>query len=255
MTSLLRSKASQPSISYVSLIPFNDWVFSYSFNFKTKVGTLTALDISEDVAVARTILRDTGKRLFPGANPGVTVPLISIGFVGADGITYKGYIDPTNQAVFAIYTTVIADQTTASDSNGVPAVIAPLTVEITSDTTLTPSQGGAIFSVSQGDTNVFITLPPAAQMKGITYRFSLFGTGASNVYIIRSEVETEESNLYGFIIANTAMTNFDGVAGIFFNALTAVRGDYIQVAGISDNEIHAQGYSAADDGIEKFVIG
>lgn len=109
MTSTFRPLSTQPTRQYISLIPFNTNVYTYTVTFSVSqrqfVGELSLLDVTSGNAAALVILRDTGQRLIPGANSGVTSRMISVGFIGAsDGLAYSGYIDPLIPGVFSLYT-------------------------------------------------------------------------------------------------------------------------------------------------------
>jgi hypothetical protein len=64
----------------------------------TTVGTLSAKSVPSGLNVAGTILRENGRKLYPGANPGVNTYMVG---VYHDTIG-SGFIDP-NAHVFAVY--------------------------------------------------------------------------------------------------------------------------------------------------------
>lgn len=104
MSSVLRTAPTQSTVEYVSIQAFNGDVYSYSYNYRTKVGTLTAVTVLSTEAAAGVILRNTGRTLHPERNNGVTVPMVSVSFVGAtDGLIYTGFINPVDPTTFALY--------------------------------------------------------------------------------------------------------------------------------------------------------
>ena len=103
--STLRQPQLQSKTQYISLEAFDQHIYTYSYNIRTKQGTLALTGVSAANAAGLVLLRDTGRRLKPSANPGVTTPMISVGFVGAsDGLAYNGFIDPQRPDIFAHYT-------------------------------------------------------------------------------------------------------------------------------------------------------
>lgn len=104
MSSILRTAPAKSTVEYFSIVAFNTAVYSYSYNYRTKVGTLLAITVTSANADAGVILRTTGRTLHPDRNNGVTVPMVSVSFIGAsDGLIYTGYIDPADPTLFALY--------------------------------------------------------------------------------------------------------------------------------------------------------
>lgn len=118
MSSILRTAPAKSTVEYVSTAAFNTAVYSYSYNYRTKVGTLSAITVTSANAAAGVILRNTGRTLHPDRNNGVTVPMVSVSFIGAsDGLIYTGYIDPVDPTLFALYSehAILATEPATSD--------------------------------------------------------------------------------------------------------------------------------------------
>lgn len=118
MSSILRTAPAKSTVEYVSIAAFNTAVYSYSYNYRTKVGTLSAITVTSDNAAAGVILRNTGRTLHPDRNNGVTVPMVSVSFIGAsDGLIYTGYINPVDPTLFALYSehAILATEPATSD--------------------------------------------------------------------------------------------------------------------------------------------
>jgi hypothetical protein len=105
----LTSAKNSSRLSYISVAAFNTVFLTYTTTTTNYVttGTLTANVINPQTGVTVTsgdcpagrVLRETGRKLFPDANPGVTTCLVSV----YDRITgATGFIDP-NSIYFAIY--------------------------------------------------------------------------------------------------------------------------------------------------------
>jgi hypothetical protein len=91
--------------SYISTSPFNDNIFSYAISINSSlvnVGTLTVLPgATASNCPAGRILRETGKKLYPDANPSVNTYMVSV-FDPISCLT--GFIDP-NSPLFAVFST------------------------------------------------------------------------------------------------------------------------------------------------------
>ncbi len=86
--------------AYITTGAYDQDIYSYTvtFNFPTYSGSLTPLGGAVTVNVAGTILRETGKKLYPGAHDGVST--FMVGVYHPDFGT--GFIDP-NSPKFAVY--------------------------------------------------------------------------------------------------------------------------------------------------------
>ena len=75
---------------------------SYIFNYDQAAGALVAIPgVTSGNCPVNRVLRETGRKLFPDANPGVINPMVAV----YDEISFlHGYIDP-NAAIFVVYTT------------------------------------------------------------------------------------------------------------------------------------------------------
>jgi microcystin-dependent protein len=94
-----------PRLSYITTATFDTYFFSYSTSINRSletVGTLTAVTgaTSGNCPKGR-VLRENGRKLYPGANPGITTYMVGV----YDAQTMlSGFIDP-NAKVFQIYNT------------------------------------------------------------------------------------------------------------------------------------------------------
>jgi hypothetical protein len=91
--------------SYVSVEPFNLDFFTYSVTMNAsfqRVGTLALhAGLTSVNCPQGRVLRETGKKLYPGVNPGVSVVMVGV----FDSVTlFNGYIDP-NSPIFAVFST------------------------------------------------------------------------------------------------------------------------------------------------------
>lgn len=104
MSSISSASKKQPARQYVSAAPFHNDLFSYttSYNAFTNVttGTLSApiAGANSSTCPAGRILRESGKKLYPGSHVGVTTYMVGV-IDSASGLA--GYIDP-NSPVFAV---------------------------------------------------------------------------------------------------------------------------------------------------------
>lgn len=87
--------------SYIATEEFTGDFFSYvvtKVKFNT-VGTLSAVTSNTALCPAGRVLRETGRKLSPGINPGVTTYMVGV-YDNQSGLS--GFIDP-NSPVFAVY--------------------------------------------------------------------------------------------------------------------------------------------------------
>ncbi len=87
--------------SYIStdIFEYDFWTYTTSVNPTTYIttGTLTNVAAAAGVSPRGRVLRETGRKLVPGANPGVTVYMVEV----FDSTSFlRGYINP-NSPVFA----------------------------------------------------------------------------------------------------------------------------------------------------------
>ena len=97
-------KQNVPRLSYLSVASYNNDIFKYSPTFEnfTESGVLTPVagGNSSNCKKGR-ILRENGRKLYPGANPGVNVFMVGV-YDEISGIS--GFIDP-NSPVYTVYST------------------------------------------------------------------------------------------------------------------------------------------------------
>ena len=96
----------QGTLSYISTDAFDDNFFNYVITSSAptfvKVGSLVAVTGATSLnCPAGRILRENGKKLYPGAHPGVNTYMVGV-FDNVSGL--KGYINP-NDPMFAPYNT------------------------------------------------------------------------------------------------------------------------------------------------------
>lgn len=94
-----------PRLQYISTAPFYLYFYTYTTSLTESfdtVGTLTIVDGATPTSCpAGRILRENGRKLYPGANPGITTYMVGV----YDQETFlSGFIDP-NAQVFQIYNT------------------------------------------------------------------------------------------------------------------------------------------------------
>lgn len=92
-------------LSFISTAAFNDYFYSYSTSLNTSLETVGSLVTVSGATSGNCpkgrVLRETGRKLVPGANPGITTYMV--GVYDAQSLL-TGYIDP-NAKVFQIYNT------------------------------------------------------------------------------------------------------------------------------------------------------
>jgi hypothetical protein len=94
-----------PRLQYISTAPFNGNFYSYSTSLTASLDTVGTLTVVSDATAANCpagrVLRENGRKLYPGANPGITTYMVGV----YDSQTMlSGFIDP-NAAMFQIYNT------------------------------------------------------------------------------------------------------------------------------------------------------
>jgi hypothetical protein len=94
-----------PRLSYIATATFNTYFYSYSTSINASLVTVGTLGPVTGATAgncpAGRVLRENGRKLYPGANPDITTYLVGV----YDAQTMlSGFIDP-NGAVFQIYNT------------------------------------------------------------------------------------------------------------------------------------------------------
>ena len=94
-----------PRRSYIAISSYTNNLFSYSLSFNNQsfsyVGTLSTIGVPATSTLQGSILSETGKKLYPGANDGVSTLMVSV-YDQTSKVT--GFINP-NSPSFAIFTT------------------------------------------------------------------------------------------------------------------------------------------------------
>jgi len=94
-----------PRRSYITMSTYTNDFFSYNLAFNnqslTYVGTLATMGIPVTSTLQGSILSETGKKLYPGANDGVSTLMVSV-YDQTSKMT--GFINP-NSPTFAVFTT------------------------------------------------------------------------------------------------------------------------------------------------------
>ena len=92
-----------PRRAYISAIPFNNYFFTYiPANLNLNIPVLVPVPgASTATCPVGRVLHETGRKIYPGVNPGITTPMVAV----YDNISLlSGFIDP-NSAAFAVYST------------------------------------------------------------------------------------------------------------------------------------------------------
>jgi len=103
--SLFARKVDTPSRSFLSVATYNNDIFSYTTGLNNRyveVGSLTAVSGANSSTCPKgRILRENGRKLFPGANPGINSYMVGV-YDAISGIA--GFIDP-NSPVYTVFST------------------------------------------------------------------------------------------------------------------------------------------------------
>jgi len=93
-----------PRRSYIAMNSYTDDLFNYTLTFDnatfTNIGRLSTIGVPATSTLQGSILSETGKKLYPSANSGVSTLMVSV-FDQTSKVT--GYINP-NSPTFAIFT-------------------------------------------------------------------------------------------------------------------------------------------------------
>lgn len=159
--------------SYMSVAAFDTAFFTYTvaMNTTTFVNTGTLTTVSGATAAncpKGRVLRENGKKLFPAANPGITIYMVGV-YDAITGLT--GFIDP-NGSVFTMYNSdkpsYLAD-TVGPDGRSAaraPPVYTDGTIEAAS--TIKAGAGGFIVPVTVG-TGAVVTAVSTSAAAGFTW--------------------------------------------------------------------------------------
>lgn len=102
---LSQGKPDPSKLSYLAVAAYNNDIFTYSTRLNeqyVEVGSLVAVaGANSSTCQKGRVLRENGRKLWPGANPGINTYLVGV-FDAISGIT--GFIDP-NSPVFTLFST------------------------------------------------------------------------------------------------------------------------------------------------------
>jgi len=197
MATVYRENKKRPTMQYISTAAFNNNFYTYNLttNPSTFVTTGSLDPVTDATSVncpAGHILRETGRRLFPGAHPGVTTLMVMVFDVDSQ---LKGFIDP-NASVFAVFNT---DK--------------PCELVDGTDTTLGVHRGPSVFtfgSVTAGTGVVATTGGVTATAGGVT------ATAGS----IRAATVTNSTTTTGALTVNPALGNVFTFSATLTGAVT-----------------------------------
>jgi len=169
-----------PRKEYITTSAFNNDIYTYTTSLNSRyetVGTLSVLaTATAGLCPANRILRETGRRLLPGANPGISTLLVGV-YDQVSGL--NGLIDP-NSPRFAVYSgdkSVFQDfgydPSTGAQDRGPPVYT---TGSVTAGAGLVATAGG--LTVSQG--NIVVGTPTTVVGTATAATFNL---ATSNIFI------------------------------------------------------------------------
>jgi hypothetical protein len=202
MSTVVRQLKEIPEKSYVAAAAFNTDVYTYTVTksqttFQTS-GTLAAnvLGATAATCAAGTILRENGKKLYPGAHNGVTTLMVGVFWNTSKNDTttsnmLSGFIDPNSPkfAVFSVdrpnYMNVLpvdptgglADQGAPVVTNGmVSSSVVALGVLTGAGATLDLSSGRIFkFTLPATAVSTVISVSPATLLPGVTINLIITG--------------------------------------------------------------------------------
>ena len=206
MSTVVRQLKEVPEKSYVASSPFNADVYTYTVSqsqttFQT-TGTLAANVAGATAATcaAGTILRENGKKLYPGAHNGVTTLMVGVFWNTSKTDTttsnmLSGFIDP-NSPKFAVFsadrpnymnvlpvdpTGGLADQGAPVVTNGLISSRVVLVGVLTGAGATLDLSTGRIFKFTLPITAVssVVSVSPATLLPGVTINLIMTGGGAT----------------------------------------------------------------------------
>ena len=216
MSTVARHLKEVPEKSYVAAAAFNADVYKYTLNQSTTTfqttGSLTA-NITGATALtcpAGTVLRENGKKLYPGAHSGVTTLMVGVFWNTAKTDTtvsnmLSGFIDP-NSPKFAVFsadrpnymnvlpvdpTGGLADQGAPVVTNGViSSRVVALGVLTGAGATLDLSTGRIFkFTLPATAVSTVVSVSPSTVLPGVT--INLIITGGTGSLSFSSTFKTE----------------------------------------------------------------
>lgn len=225
--------------SYVSTGIFKSDIFRYTTSVNAAlqtVGTLTSLSSvgtgTDANCPVNRVLRENGRRLFPDANPGVTVLLVGV-YDAISGLS--GFIDP-NSSKFALFSSDRANYL-ADPLNPVSGYKDALVRSATA-LSLGPPTSGNTYTVSM-DANLaqtFTLAPVAAQTNIVGIPAASTTTPippvGSLTYLIITFPAGSGTSLVKFTTSGSGLVGIRESADINFS--TALVGDIVVVTFISD---------------------
>jgi len=225
-----------PRRTYVSINAFHSYFYTYSVSTEFTGGQFVTTGSLDQVSGATSgtcpagrILRENGKRLYPGVNPGVSSMMIG---VFDDKTFFSGFIDP-NAKVFQTQNNDIApsrpDQVDAEDTgtrdlgNGV-YTRGDLRAEGNLDLSGNATIGGALVvneeSYLRGDVNTY-----ASTFLNAPVRIGTTGSYITRVKAGTTQVDTSEIGARNELIAGCTVAGFNATTDtIHFNIGAGLEG-------------------------------
>jgi len=211
-TSYLNSSRRQ----YISIQPFNNAFFTYTVSVVgfVNTGTLTTVTgATVQTCPAGRVLRETGRKLYPSANPGITTLLVSV-YDDITGLT--GFIDPS-APTFVIYSTdrpnYLANTLTQSSTSVYGShLYLPAINSIGNPSTTNATVGSADLPGSRQSWPVNGTGPTGFPGNFVTISTTAVTTGSKIFTSLQSD--TNASFLFGSGVAATGVSTLYGVSSI-----------------------------------------
>ena len=218
-TSYLNSSRRQ----YISTQPFNNAFFTYTASVVgfVNTGTLTSVTgATLQTCPAGRVLRETGRKLYPSANPGITTLMVSV-YDDITGLT--GFIDPS-APTFVTYSTdrpnYLANTLTQSSTSVYGShLYLPAINSIGNPSTTNATVGSADLPGSRQTSTAypsnFVTVSTSAVTNGSKIFTSLQADTNANFLFGTGNPNTGVSTLYGVssIVAGTSFRIYSSGPG------------------------------------------
>jgi len=217
--------------AYVTVAPFDSYIFTYTTSTSNFVTTgafssFTSSGLGNSTTCPKgRILRENGRKLYPGANPSVTQYLVGV----YDATTLlNGFIDP-NARVFALYTTdkphYLAD---SFDSVTGRRDLGPCVI---TDGDIRTTQGNIYAEVGNAQINTYVST--GTYVSAGTYVFAgsgvgyTTGTGGLVTQLTNKSTSVRLDKLSGEITMNNSTLNAGSTASFVLNNTFIGAGDIL----------------------------